>query len=60
MHSQLYCVLIFHKVWNRGDSERVVLIVDVWHPALNRTGRDRVRALVSHAKLKTTGKAQWH
>jgi aspartate beta-hydroxylase len=25
-----------HEVWNRSDRERIVLIVDVWHPALSR------------------------
>lgn len=28
-----------HEVWHRGDSYRLVLIVDVWHPDLTETER---------------------
>ena len=31
-----------HSAWNRTDSERVVLLFDVWHPELER---DEVRAV---------------
>ncbi len=34
-----------HEAWNRGRDTRVVLIFDVWHPALNEAERAFVRAL---------------
>ena len=32
-----------HEVWNDGDTARVVLIVDVWHPALSEAEREQIR-----------------
>ena len=36
-----------HEAWNRGDSTRVVLIIDVWNPHLTDAERDAVAALVA-------------
>lgn len=35
-----------HEAWNRGDSTRVVLIMDCWNPHLTEVERDAVSALV--------------
>lgn len=32
-----------HAAFNRGQQDRVVLLIDVWHPALNESSRDLVR-----------------
>ena len=36
---------IEHEAWNRGDSLRVVLILDVWNPHLNAGERDMLQQL---------------
>ena len=36
-----------HEVWNDSDEDRLVFIVDCWHPAL-RTDEQRRAALGSH------------
>eukprot|EP00035_Acanthoeca_spectabilis_P024901 m.455922 g.455922 ORF g.455922 m.455922 type:complete len:539 (-) comp20964_c0_seq1:1336-2952(-) len=41
-----------HAVWNRGDLERVVLIVDVWHPLLTRETRDKIRSLFDTSNIR--------
>jgi aspartyl/asparaginyl beta-hydroxylase (cupin superfamily) len=28
---------LVHEAWNRTDEERIVLIVDLWHPGLTAT-----------------------
>jgi aspartate beta-hydroxylase len=35
-----------HEAWNRSDRTRVVLIFDLWHPALSEAERDAVSQLV--------------
>jgi aspartyl/asparaginyl beta-hydroxylase (cupin superfamily) len=35
-----------HEAWNRGNSTRVVLIIDVWHPGLTAAEREAVAVLV--------------
>ncbi|HJS22561.1 MAG TPA: aspartyl/asparaginyl beta-hydroxylase domain-containing protein [Steroidobacteraceae bacterium] len=35
-----------HEAWNRSDRTRVVLIFDLWHPALSAAEREAVSALV--------------
>lgn len=35
-----------HEAWNRGDSIRVVLIADVWHPDLGARERDWLAATI--------------
>jgi aspartate beta-hydroxylase len=37
---------IEHEAWNDSDQLRVVLIVDVWAPALGRRERDAVAAVI--------------
>ena len=34
-----------HEAWNRTDKERLVLIVDVWHPDLAREERHKLEAI---------------
>ena len=29
-----------HEVWNEGNSSRLVLIVDIWHPDLTAEQKD--------------------
>jgi aspartyl/asparaginyl beta-hydroxylase (cupin superfamily) len=29
-----------HEVWNRTDEERLVLLIDLWHPDLTQLERD--------------------
>jgi aspartate beta-hydroxylase len=35
-----------HEAWNRGDSTRVVMLLDVWNPHLTEAERDAVTVLV--------------
>ena len=35
-----------HEAWNRGDSTRIVLLLDVWNPHLTSAEREAVTALV--------------
>jgi len=35
-----------HEAWNRGDSTRVVMLLDVWNPHLTAVEREAVTALV--------------
>jgi aspartate beta-hydroxylase len=35
-----------HEAWNRGDSTRVVMLLDVWNPHLTEVEREAVTALV--------------
>lgn len=35
---------ILHEAWNRSDSQRVVLIFDIWHPMLTALERELVTA----------------
>ena len=39
-----------HHVWNRTNSKRVVLLVDVWHPDVTRQERQDIQAMFEHAK----------
>lgn len=38
---------IEHEAWNRSDSLRVILIFDIWHPALSDAERELVSALLN-------------
>jgi aspartate beta-hydroxylase len=35
-----------HEAWNRGDSTRVVMLLDIWNPHLTEIEREAVTALV--------------
>jgi aspartate beta-hydroxylase len=35
-----------HEAWNRSDLTRVILIFDLWHPALSAAEREAVSDLV--------------
>ena len=34
-----------HEAWNRGTSDRIILIFDIWRPELSETERRAVTAL---------------
>ncbi|WP_051882150.1 aspartyl/asparaginyl beta-hydroxylase domain-containing protein [Parvularcula oceani] len=38
---------IDHEAWNRGREERIILLFEVWQPALEAAERDQVAALLS-------------
>ncbi len=38
---------IEHEAWNNSDELRVVLLFDIWHPALSLKDREMVNALVA-------------
>jgi aspartate beta-hydroxylase len=31
-----------HETWNRGDTPRIILLVDIWHPDINPTERNEI------------------
>jgi len=39
-----------HEVWNRTDEERVLLIVDIWHPDVRISEREEIVMMFQHAK----------
>lgn len=41
-----------HEVWNKTDSVRVLLLLDVWHPDVTPTERERICNMFEHAKNK--------
>jgi len=43
-----------HEVWNRSDTERVVLIFDVWHPQLTNKNIECVRTQFAPAAFPET------
>jgi aspartyl/asparaginyl beta-hydroxylase (cupin superfamily) len=46
---------IEHEAWNDSDELRVVLIFDIWPPALGRAERDAVAAVISAAGVSFKG-----
>jgi aspartate beta-hydroxylase len=49
-----------HKVWNRTDEDRVVLIVDIWHPDLTATEKILLTGLHKYADVQYRAIASWH
>ena len=39
-----------HEVWNHTGLERVVLLVDVWHPDVRPSERDEIMRMFQHAQ----------
>ena len=39
-----------HEVWNHTGEERVVLLVDVWHPDVRPSERDEITRMFQHAQ----------
>jgi aspartate beta-hydroxylase len=39
-----------HEVWNHTHEERVVLVVDVWHPDVRPKERDEITRMFQHAQ----------
>lgn len=48
---------IEHEAWNDSDELRVVLIIDVWPPALERADREAVAAVIGASGATFMGKA---
>lgn len=44
---------IEHEAWNLSDKLRVVLIFDVWHPALSESERMMITSLMRHLNTFT-------
>lgn len=38
-----------HEVWNKGESDRIVLILDFWHPEMDT---DKVRSILQPAQME--------
>ncbi len=41
-----------HQVWNNTNEERVVLLIDVWHPDVRPREREEIVRMFQHAKLQ--------
>jgi len=48
---------IEHEAWNDSDELRVVLIIDLWPPALHSDDREAVAAVIGASGATFTGKA---
>lgn len=46
---------IEHEAWNRGDELRVVLIFDLWAPAIEKAEREAAAKVISSAGVSFTG-----
>jgi aspartyl/asparaginyl beta-hydroxylase (cupin superfamily) len=46
---------IEHEAWNDSDELRVVLIVDLWPPALDEVDREMVSTIIGAAGVSFTG-----
>jgi aspartyl/asparaginyl beta-hydroxylase (cupin superfamily) len=46
---------IEHEAWNESDELRVVLIVDLWPPALGLAERKAVSAIIAAAGVSFAG-----
>ena len=45
---------INHEAWNRGDSERIILLFDVWRPELNEDERLLISTLLEAVRQYRT------
>jgi aspartyl/asparaginyl beta-hydroxylase (cupin superfamily) len=45
---------INHEAWNRSDSERVILLFDVWRPELNEDERLLISTLLEAVRQYRT------
>jgi len=48
-----------HEAWNRTETERVVLIVDLWHPDLTWSERETLRGLHNYALASSRNLQQY-
>lgn len=39
-----------HEVWNEGESPRVLLLLDLWHPDVRLEERQRINNMFTYAK----------
>jgi aspartate beta-hydroxylase len=46
-HALIFDDTIEHEAWNDSDELRVVLIFDIWHPALNASERSLITAMAN-------------
>lgn len=51
-HPRARRFLAEHEVWHNGSSDRVVLLLDVWHPDLDPLEIAAVQGMFSDAKAK--------
>jgi aspartate beta-hydroxylase len=49
-----------HRVWNRTNSERIVLIIDLWHPALTGIERALLSGIQVYTQVQFAAMASWH
>lgn len=48
-----------HSVWNRTETERIVLVVDVWHPDLTETEKTLLSGLHVYADVQSEAISTW-
>jgi aspartyl/asparaginyl beta-hydroxylase (cupin superfamily) len=48
-----------HNVWNRTEDERIVLIVDVWHPDLTAAEKTLITGLHVYADVQSQAISTW-
>jgi aspartyl/asparaginyl beta-hydroxylase (cupin superfamily) len=48
-----------HNVWNRTEADRIVLIVDVWHPDLTAEERTLLTGLHVYADVQSQAISTW-
>jgi aspartate beta-hydroxylase len=49
-----------HRVWNRTNLERIVLVVDIWHPELTDIEKTLLTGLHVYAYQQTAAISMWH
>jgi aspartate beta-hydroxylase len=48
-----------HRVWNNTEEERIVLVLDVWHPDLTATERKLLAGLHVYASVQACAISKW-
>lgn len=49
-----------HRVWNRTQSDRIVLVIDLWHPDLTVMERVLLSGLQTFTKVQFAAMTSWH
>lgn len=49
-----------HQAWNRTNQERIILVVDVWHPDLHDLERTLLTGLHVYADVQSVAISTWH
>jgi len=50
---------LVHSVWNNTEKERIVLVLDVWHPDLTATERKLLAGLHVYASVQAGAISKW-